>query len=203
VANHNAYLTSAAYNPVAGELLVIRGTGGGTNRVYRLKGFAAGQPPPPPPPPSPTGTLTANPATVVAGDPVTVTWTWANADTATITPRIGQVTLPAGSQTDRPDTDTTYTLTVTNATGSNTYTAAVTVLPAPPPPPPNPCVVNPIVITGVTWPGNAEGSRQGRFTWSVANEVVTLVKMDWDYSGASHSLTITDSRGCTTKYDRP
>lgn len=197
------FVTSGAYNPVTGEYLFLRSVGGGTNTIHRIGGFAAGQAPPPPPPPTPpSGGISVDQTQVPAGTAVTISWNQTGADTAAITPRIGTVTGASGTATDIPQADTTYTLTLGNAGGTVSYTASVAVV-QPPPPPPDPCQANPIVITAVSWPGNAEGARQGRFTWSVANDVVTLVEAKFNYPiGGQHSLTITDSRGCTFKYDR-
>lgn len=66
----------------------------------------------------------------------------------------------------------------------------------PPPPPPDPCTVNPVVVTNIGWPGTGEGTRQPRFTWSVAGEVTTLKSFTFDYNPSS--LSVTDARGCTT-----
>lgn len=70
---------------------------------------------------------------------------------------------------------------------------------APPPPPPspppiNPCVANPLVITGVSWPSSAEGSRQLRYTASVAGLTTTVANVELTF--IPRRLSVTDARGC-------
>lgn len=72
---------------------------------------------------------------------------------------------------------------------------------APPPPPPvDTCVSAPIVVTGIAWPGITEGTRSGRFSWSVAGLVVQLQSAVFEF--APQRLVITDDRGCTVTVQR-
>jgi len=69
-----------------------------------------------------------------------------------------------------------------------------------PPPPTDPCVVAPIVVSGVAWPGSAEGTRSGRFTWAVANTTTTLRWVEWLWG--PQRLRVTDARGCAVTVTR-
>lgn len=67
--------------------------------------------------------------------------------------------------------------------------------PPPPPPPVNPCVAAPLVVTSISWPSNAEGARQLRYTATVAGVVTTITKVEVLWS--PQRLVVTDARGCT------
>ena len=74
----------------------------------------------------PTVTLTAAPETILGGGTATLTWESTHADTATISPGIGEVEVN-GWITVAPAETTTYTITVTGAGGTATASATVTV----------------------------------------------------------------------------
>ncbi|MGI9103953.1 MAG: alkaline phosphatase family protein [Terriglobales bacterium] len=77
--------------------------------------------------PAPTITFTANPPTVVAGQPSTLTWTTANATFITIDNGIGNAAVPSGTATVKPGATTTYTLSATGPGGTSTATATISV----------------------------------------------------------------------------
>ncbi len=83
--------------------------------------------------PAPTASLTANPASIVAGTPVTLTWLATNADMGTINSGVGPVgingstVLTQGGPGYPTGTSTTYTYTATGPGGTATATATVTV----------------------------------------------------------------------------
>lgn len=55
-------------------------------------------------------------------------------------------------------------------------------------------------MSGISWPGSAEGTRSGRFTWSVANVTTMLRWVEWLW--APQRLRLTDARGCTVTVTR-
>lgn len=68
---------------------------------------------------------------------------------------------------------------------------------APPPPPPvDPCVAQPGVLTVSSWPTAAEGSRQLRYSYTVAGVVTTVREARLSFA-PSRALTVTDARGCS------
>jgi hypothetical protein len=71
---------------------------------------------------------------------------------------------------------------------------------AAPPPPVDPCVTDPVLLSGIAWPGQTEGARSGRFVWSVATATATLTRALWEWG--PQRLTVTDSRGCVATVTR-
>ena len=83
-----------------------------------------------------TVTISANPTTIVAGNPTTLTVVATHATSVSITGADGSsyvVSAIGGTQTVSPTTTTTYTATASNPLGSMTATTTVTVTPAPTP----------------------------------------------------------------------
>jgi len=70
--------------------------------------------------------FSANPPTINQGESSTLTWSVSDADTVTITPGVGTVTL-SGSTSVSPAVTTDYILTATNSAGSVTASATVNV----------------------------------------------------------------------------
>lgn len=70
----------------------------------------------------------------------------------------------------------------------------------PPPPPPDQCAARPILVSGIAWPGNTEGTRSGRFTWNVSGSSPTLVSAEWLFG--PQRLVVQDSRGCSVTVTR-
>ncbi len=81
--------------------------------------------PPPPPPASPTATLTANPNSVVAGQPITLSWETSNATDISID-GLGSVE-SSGTRQVTPTDSTTYHLVAKGSGGTQEATARVTV----------------------------------------------------------------------------
>ena len=82
-------------------------------------GIGGGQPPPP------TVKLSASPTSIERGQSTTLTWSSTSAESAEITPGIGEVPT-SGSRNVSPNVTTTYRITV-RGTGGQTKTASVTV----------------------------------------------------------------------------
>ena len=82
-------------------------------------GIGGGQPPPP------TVKLSASPTSIERGQSTTLTWSSTSAESAEITPGIGEVPT-SGSRNVSPNVTTTYRITVRGA-GGQTKTASVTV----------------------------------------------------------------------------
>jgi len=79
-------------------------------------------------------TFTASPSTIQPGGTSTLSWVLENAQTASISPGIGNVNATSGSVQVSPAATTTYTLTATNAANQTvTSTVVVTVQAAPVP----------------------------------------------------------------------
>ena len=81
--------------------------------------------------PLPTISLSADPASITAGGNSTLSWTSSNADSVTISPDIGSVSVN-GTTTVSPLETTTYTITAVGSGGTATDTATVEVVPAGP-----------------------------------------------------------------------
>ena len=108
-------------------------------------------------------------------------------------------TCPASGQRTRQEIWRTPVLTPAQNNGTcnvitevRTGTQACT-----PPPPVNVCNQDPLTVTSVSWPNVAEGRRSGTFTFNVPNVVVTLKNVVWKLELPA-SVTVTDSRDCTT-----
>lgn len=101
-------------------------------------------------------------------------------------------------------TETTTTPTLEAAVGNGKACPSPTTRqvsrPCEPIQPPDTCAVSPLVVTGIAWPGITEGSRSGRFTWSVAGLVVQLQSANFEFNPTR--LVITDSRGCSKTVTR-
>lgn len=74
--------------------------------------------------PAPTATLSAQPGTIIQGQPVTLSWSSQNAKNCTLQPD-GTAVGTQGSKTVTPSTATSYTLTCTGDGGTATSDAAV------------------------------------------------------------------------------
>jgi len=72
--------------------------------------------------------------------------------------------------------------------------------PPPPPPPSDPCVSNPLVISGVKWPTSNTGTRS--ITFGVGTKRWLKETLEWRADG-KHVLTVTDDRGCTAMVRKP
>jgi len=77
--------------------------------------------------PPPTTEISADPESILAGEPTTLSWASTNTTTCVIAPDIGSVD-PTGSITISPTETTTYTITATGPGGSATDSVTVTVL---------------------------------------------------------------------------
>lgn len=89
-------------------------------------------PAPPPPKPAPTATISADPASVLSGNPSNLTWSSTNATACFIDSGIG-VVQPQGSRSVTPKEATRYTITCTGEGGSATSSTLVTVTQPPKP----------------------------------------------------------------------
>ncbi|MCA1586008.1 MAG: hypothetical protein LC791_14970, partial [Acidobacteria bacterium] len=72
--------------------------------------------------------------------------------------------------------------------------------PPPPPPPADPCTANPLTLTVESWPSDAEGARQIRYTANASGVTTTLTKVEQIWS--PQRLTVTDARGCSATRTR-
>lgn len=179
------FVSSGAFNPVTGDYYLLRNQGGGVNRVYVYRGFAAGGAAPPPPPPAPVdcvpgvesmvGDDSATAACVGGLKHVTETWTRTGDVPAS---NGGAACVPVVSPRFRDDPCSL--------------------------PPVDPCVAAPVVLSVTAWPGAGEGARSGSWSWSVVGSVETLIKAEWAFtSGRAVSLAVMDSRGCSARVVRP
>ncbi|MEO8726064.1 MAG: PQQ-binding-like beta-propeller repeat protein [Acidobacteriaceae bacterium] len=84
----------------------------------------------PPPPAMPTVQFSANPSTIIRGNPATLTWATTNATGFSIDNGVGGQPVNGSVQVS-PGATTTYTATATGPGGTSTGQASVTVTPAP------------------------------------------------------------------------
>ncbi|HEX6879430.1 MAG TPA: alkaline phosphatase family protein, partial [Terriglobales bacterium] len=121
----------------------------------------------------PTATLTADPASIIAGQPSTLTWNTQYADDVSIDNGVGKVS-PTGSQAVTPATTTTYTITATGKGGTVTATATVTVSPA-----------NQLGVTITADPVTIVSGQSSTLTWTSQNATsVTLNGAPVDLNGS-------------------
>lgn len=77
-----------------------------------------------------------------------------------------------------------------------TPTPTPTPVPPPPPPPVDPCVTQPLKLTGVKWPSAQTGNKSG--TWNSGTFTLVEVRFLW----GPQRLIATDTRGCTVTVAR-
>lgn len=175
-------MVGATYDATSGRVygLITAAADDYTARLYSYTVNTGGPVTPPPPPPTAT-------------DAVVSTWSdWTG----------GAWSACVGSMQSRTETRARTILTPATNGGSTptlsetrTASQSCVVEPPPPPPPPvDPCVANPGVLTVSSWPSTSEGSRQVRYSYTVAGAVVTVRSVSLDFT----KLTVIDSRGCST-----
>jgi PKD repeat protein len=134
--------------------------------------------------PEPTVMLTADPLTIVEGEPSTLTWSSTNA-TSCEAPSWTTSTDPNGSQQVSPTETTIYTITCTGLSGTAEASVTVTVEQLP----------DEITFTGFSAPG-------ARGTWSATISVTggppnTTISGTWNIGGTPNSCTTDGSGACS------